>query len=82
MRQLRIRLNILWALLSNQYTWSFRHNCMWTWTKPAYTIILSPVHDSQLERYKQALEEIKEIAELPPVDGAILRIATKTLEDS
>ena len=38
--------------------------------------------EAELESYKQALEEIKEIAELPPVDGAILRIATKTLEDS
>ena len=35
--------------------------------------------EAELESYKQALEEIKEIAELPPVDGAILRIATKTL---
>jgi hypothetical protein len=82
MRQLRIRLNILWALLSNQYTWSFRYNCMWTWTKPAYTIILSPVHDSQLERYKRALEDIKKIAECPPVHGSILGIATRALEDS
>jgi chromosome segregation ATPase len=34
----------------------------------------------ELARFRGALEEIKEIAELPPVDGAILRIATKTLE--
>jgi hypothetical protein len=80
MSQLRIRLKILWALLSNQYTWSSRCNCMWTWTKPVYTI--RPVHDRKLEGYKQALKDIKRVAELPPVDGAILKIATQALEDS
>tara|TARA_R110000787_G_scaffold198491_1_gene309580 strand:+ start:399 stop:569 length:171 start_codon:yes stop_codon:yes gene_type:complete len=43
---------------------------------------LAAANRDELERYKRALEEIKEIAELPPVDGAILRIATETLEDS
>ena len=42
MRHLKIRAKIIWCLLTDRYTWSERHQLMYTWTRPQYMIDVYP----------------------------------------
>ena len=56
MRDLKLRVKIIWALLTNRYTNGRHVNAIWLWTNPQITIVLRGVADSDLAALKKEEE--------------------------